>query len=80
MGSKSVRLDEDVYERIESRKRDDETFSEAIERLLHPPPLTDLAGILSDEEATEFRDVLDRVDELDMEDRDRLLERFEDDG
>jgi predicted CopG family antitoxin len=77
MGSKSVRLDEDVYELIESRKRDDETFSKAIERLLSPPPLTDLAGILSDEEADEFRAVIERVDELDIQDRERLRERFD---
>ena len=77
MGSKSVRLDEDVYELVESRKRDDETFSEAIERLLSPPPLTDLAGILSDKEADEFREVIERVDELDIQDRERLRERFD---
>jgi predicted CopG family antitoxin len=79
-GSKSVRLDEAVYELFESRKRDGETFSEAIERLLSPPPLTDLAGILLDEEADEFRAVLDRGDELVLEDLDRLFERVETDG
>lgn len=78
MGTKSVRLDEDVYELIESRKREDETFSEAIERLLRPPPLTDLAGILSDQEAEEFREVIEHVDALDVEDHDRLVERFGD--
>ena len=31
--SHQVRLDDDVYEHIKSQKRDDETFSEAIERL-----------------------------------------------
>ncbi|WP_315910561.1 antitoxin VapB family protein [Halapricum hydrolyticum] len=34
METRSVRLDEDVYETIKARKRDDETFSEAIERLI----------------------------------------------
>jgi predicted CopG family antitoxin len=33
MATKNVRLDEDVYERIKARKRNDETFSEAIARL-----------------------------------------------
>jgi len=33
-GTKSVRLDEHVYELVESHKRDDETFSEAVERLI----------------------------------------------
>ena len=37
--SKSVRLDEDVYELVSARKRDDETFSETIERLVGGPSL-----------------------------------------
>lgn len=43
MGTKQVRLDEDVYERIKSRKRDDETFSEAIDRLTGGYTLLDFA-------------------------------------
>ena len=31
MATKSVRIDEDLYERIEAHKGEDETFSEAIE-------------------------------------------------
>jgi len=47
MGTKSVRLDEDVYERVKAHKRSDETFSEAVARLLRDVSLLDLA----DEEA-----------------------------
>lgn len=77
MCSKSVRLDEEVYELVESRKRDDETFSDAIARLLDPPPLTDLAGILSEEAAASYRDVIETVDDADVADRERLRERFD---
>ncbi|MBB6647487.1 DUF7557 family protein [Halobellus ruber] len=34
MGTKSVRLDEEVYERVRAYKRDDETFSDAVARLI----------------------------------------------
>ena len=34
MGTKNVRLDEDVDERIRSRKHPDETFSDAIDLLI----------------------------------------------
>lgn len=51
MSTRNVRLDEDVYERIKSEKRPDETFSETVERLIGGASLLDLAGILSDEEA-----------------------------
>jgi predicted CopG family antitoxin len=50
MGTKHVRLDKDVYERIESRKRDDETFSEAIDRLTDDYTLLDFAAEFADEE------------------------------
>jgi predicted CopG family antitoxin len=70
--SKSVRLDEDVYELVSARKRDDETYSEAIERLVGGPSLLELTGILSDEEATEFRSGIEKGD---AEDRKRIERR-----
>ena len=75
--TKSVRLDDDVYEIVEAHKRDDETFSEAIERLVGRPPLLDLAGILSDDEAETFREAIERSREAAAEDRDDLLDRFD---
>jgi len=77
MGTKHVRLDEDVYEAIRARKHEDETFSEAVERLIGGPSLLELAGILSDEEADAFREVVDDVDAADEEDLDDLVDRFE---
>jgi predicted CopG family antitoxin len=62
MGTKTIRLDENVDELLRARKRDDETFSEAVERLVGSPSLRELAGILSDEEAEEFRRVIDNYD------------------
>jgi predicted CopG family antitoxin len=50
MGTRTVRLDEDLYERIAARKRDDETFSEAIERLVGGPSLHEFRGLFSEEE------------------------------
>ena len=70
MSTKTIRLDENVYELLRSKKRDDETFSEAVERLLGGPSLRELAGILSDEEAAEFREVIDEAND----DYDRKIE------
>jgi predicted CopG family antitoxin len=78
MSTKSVRLDEDVYERIKSEKRSDETFSEAIDRLTGGASLLDLVGILSDEEAAEFRAAIDETDEDAATEIDQVVERFED--
>jgi predicted CopG family antitoxin len=48
MGTKTVRLEEDVYERIKSRKREDETFSEAVDRLTSDYTLLDFADEFAD--------------------------------
>jgi len=77
MGTRSVRLDEDTYERIRAHKRDDETFSEAIDRLIGGPSLLDLVGLLSDEEAAEFREAIEDADETARADIDDVVDRFE---
>ncbi|TKX74308.1 hypothetical protein EXE46_10065 [Halorubrum sp. GN11_10-6_MGM] len=79
MSTRNVRLDEDVYERIKSEKRPDETFSETVERLIGRASLLDLAGILSDEEADEFRRAIDESDEAGTREIDELVDRFDGD-
>jgi predicted CopG family antitoxin len=75
MGSKTVRLDEDTYERVKSKKREDETFSEAIDRLIGEWTLLDLVGTLSEEEAAIQRRAIERADATQREDARELLER-----
>jgi len=55
MGTKQVRLDEAVYERIKRQKFDDETFSEAIDRLTDEYTLLDFAADLEDGPSAETR-------------------------
>lgn len=52
---KSVRLTEDVYEMLERRKRPEESFSETVERLARERPISDLAGLFSDEDVESIR-------------------------
>lgn len=67
MGTKTVRLEEDVYERVRSQKRDDETFSEAIDRLTGGASLLDLEGTLDDEEAEDVREAIEESREADIQ-------------
>lgn len=53
---KSVRLTDDAYELLERRKRSDESFSEAVERLAKERPISDIAGLFSDDEVESIRD------------------------
>jgi predicted CopG family antitoxin len=44
MGTRHVRIDDDLYERIQAHKRENETFSEAIDRLTEDYTLVDFAN------------------------------------
>ncbi len=54
MGTKTIRLDDEAYERLASRKREGESFSDVVKRVAGERSLLELAGILSDEEADEL--------------------------
>lgn len=77
MGTKTIRLDEDVYEMLSARKREDETFSEAVERLVGGRSFLELAEMLSDEEAAAFREGISSSHRDHDEEIEELLAEFE---
>ncbi len=77
MGSKTIRLDEDVYERLRAEKREDETFSEAVERLVSRGSLLDLVGLWSSTEGDDVREVLEAVDDDATRDAGELVDRLD---
>nr|WP_264475106.1 antitoxin VapB family protein [Salinirubrum litoreum] len=76
MGTKSVRLDDDVYERVIAHKRADETISEAIDRLIGSPSLHELGGILDGDHVDEMRKTIEDADEEDAAEVEEVAERF----
>lgn len=50
MGKKTISLTEEAYDRLARLKREDESFSELIDRIVPGTSLDDLVGILSPEE------------------------------
>ena len=76
MGTKTVRLDEDVYERIKAHKQDDETFSEAIDRLVDDWSLLDFDTGRSAEEIDRHRELLERSEEVAQQDTKEMLEQM----
>jgi len=57
--SHQIRVEDDVYERIKANKRDGESFSDAVERLISGRSLGDLRDVFGEEQVTEMRDAID---------------------
>ena len=62
-----VRLDDDVYERIKANKRDDESFSDAVERLIGWPSFRDLRGVFDEDQVSKMRDAFEDADGVEPE-------------
>ncbi|WP_435070061.1 DUF7557 family protein [Haloplanus sp. C73] len=78
MGTKTIRLDDDVYERLRENKRDDETFSEAVERLMGGRSLAELGDVLDEEDRVERMEAaIEEANEADAREVDEVLDQFE---
>jgi len=58
MGTKTISLTDDAYERLKAHKREGESFSDVVRRLADTPDLEEYHGIVSDETAEELEDVI----------------------
>ncbi|WP_436934858.1 antitoxin VapB family protein [Halovenus marina] len=79
MGTKQVRLEEDVYARIKDEKRDEESFSDAIDRLTSDWSLAQWAQKYETdpEQSASHRKLLDELDEIDKEAANEIVEQVE---
>jgi len=75
--SQQVRLDDDVYERIKANKRDDESFSDAVKRLIGGRSLRELRGIFDEYQVSEMREAIEAADQKDQDEVREVAERFE---
>jgi predicted CopG family antitoxin len=75
--SHQVRLDDDVYEHIKSKKRGGESFSDAVDRLTRGKSLRDLREVFDDDQVSEMREAIETADERDRDEVRDVAERFE---
>lgn len=75
--SHQVRLEDDVYERIKANKRDDESFSDAVSRLIGGRSLRDLRDVFDEDQVSKMRDAVETADQRDREEVREVAERFE---
>ena len=75
--SHQIRLDDDVYERIKTNKREDESFSDAVARLIGGRSLRDLRDVFDDEQVSEMREAIETADHNDRAEVSDVADRFE---
>ncbi|MBS3816659.1 MAG: antitoxin VapB family protein [Candidatus Thermoplasmatota archaeon] len=71
MASKTITISKEAYERLKSRKDEKESFTDVINKLTRERSLTEIAGILSEDEA-------DRLEERIKETRNKTRDRIDD--
>lgn len=74
---RNIRLTEEAYQRLKSRKQEGESFSDTVERIAGERSLLDLAGTLSDDEAEEMREAIREQDDRSRDRLDRLTDRMD---
>jgi predicted CopG family antitoxin len=77
MGTKTIRLDDEAYERLASRKREGESFSDVVKRVAGERSLLEIAGILSDEGAETMRETITERRTRSRERSDEIARRLE---
>jgi predicted CopG family antitoxin len=75
--SHQIRLEDDVYERIKANKRADESFSEAVERLIGGRSFRELRDVFDEDQVAEMRKAIETADQKDREEINGVAERFE---
>ena len=71
MATKSITIKESAYEILKSRKEEDESFSDVIEKLGKRRSITDLVEVVSEEKGEEIADKME-------ENRGEMEEEIED--
>ncbi|MFO7925588.1 MAG: antitoxin VapB family protein [Halobacteriota archaeon] len=75
--SQRIRLEDDVYGRIKADKRDNESLSDAVARLIGGRSLRDLRGVFDEKQVREMRKGIETADEADRQEVREVSERFE---
>lgn len=77
---KTIRVSEEYHEWLSAHKREGETMEETLRRMTRGPHPSDVAGLLSEEEAEDAGEAVDRLRGRDRDRLDAARDAFERDG
>lgn len=60
MGTKTISLADDAYEKLKARKREGESFSDVVRRLAGGVTLAEYHGVLGEHTAAELEEIVER--------------------
>lgn len=64
MATKTISITEEAYERLKSRKKENESFSEIIKKITNKRSLLEIAGMLSEREANKVEKEIKNIREI----------------
>lgn len=77
MGTKQMRVSEELYARVKAENRKGETLAETLDRLVGGQSLRDLRDVFDEDEVNEMREAIDDADQRDQAELEKVAERFE---
>lgn len=78
MGTKTISLADDAYERLRAEKRENESFSDVVRRLTEGVKLEEYYGALDDDTADELEEIVSRRRSKRTEEHRNRVERITD--
>jgi len=76
MPTKTISLDQEAYEHLKAHKREGESFSDAVARLIGGRSLRDLRDVFDDEQVSEMREAIETADQDDRAEVNDVAARF----
>lgn len=76
MSTKNISLDEDAYNRLKKLKDDGESFSDVVKKVTDERSLKEIAGIISNEEASEMKERIRKDREESRKRLDKIADRL----